>query len=103
MARCQADRYRCRCVCVIDLVTIDTNYTQTAVFEKTRNIRRFFPQDEADITIGRRKLAYDRVVDLTRPVMQDARPSYYFNNIGGNHAAKPVHCGPVAWTAAPPT
>ncbi|MBI1289535.1 MAG: hypothetical protein GC178_18360 [Flavobacteriales bacterium] len=72
----------------VDLLLVDRPYSTSATFAKSEDFIRASPPSDADVTISRIALASDRVIDLTAAVMQDARPSYYFNNIGGNHAAK---------------
>ncbi len=78
----------CLVLSVGDLWSVGKRYFNSADFVGKRIQQELVPLTPGDSLILADSRPGDRMVDIPRPVFQDARPVYYHATIGGNHGAK---------------
>ncbi|MEZ4874909.1 MAG: hypothetical protein R2793_05550 [Flavobacteriaceae bacterium] len=72
----------------IDLVGVDLRYVNKDDFVSERIMEQPFQKTDGDITI-QKDLGYFRVYDAATDAFNSGRASYFYNALGGYHAAKP--------------
>ncbi len=73
---------------VIDLVGVDSRYVNEDDFVNARIIEQPFAEDAAIQQVAKDE-GYYRVYDATTDPFNSGKASYFFNALGGYHAAKP--------------
>jgi hypothetical protein len=75
-------------IILFDILNVDSRYISHDDFVKKTNIEKSFTPREVDKQILADDDPYFRVMDLTVDPFNNAKPSYFFKNVGGYHAAK---------------
>lgn len=73
---------------VVDLVGVDKRYVNDDDFVVAKRVEEPFQKNGADLQILKDD-GYYRVYDATTNAFNSGRASYYYNALGGYHAAKP--------------
>lgn len=75
-------------IILFDILNVDSRYISHSDFVKKTNIEKSFKPRDVDKQILADDDPYFRVMDLTVDPFNNAKPSYFFKNVGGYHAAK---------------
>ena len=73
---------------ILDIIPVDLRYVSHGDFVKSKKITSSFVPRDVDKQILSDKQLYFRVLDTSVDPFNNAKPSYFFKNLGGYHAAK---------------